>query len=369
MRVVRAGDSRRLTCRPVTNAAQKTILLTGGAGYIGSVLTPKLLGLGHHVTVLDSLVYGEESLAPVRDHAGFELVVGDIRDRRFVRGQLERGFDTVVHLAAISNDPSSELEPELTRQVNLDAVDHLMTAAKSAGVGRFLYASSASVYGIKEEEEVVESLPLEPITLYARYKAEGEAILRELVDRDFRAISVRAATVCGYSPRMRLDLSINILTEHAATRGRIRVFGGEQQRPNIHIEDLADFYTLLVEAPSDLLTGEAFNVSRSNAAMLELAEMIRETVDSSVAIDVVPSDDQRSYRLATGKAKRVLGFEPARSLVEAVREVASALRDGRIPEPASARYRNVQWLKERPHLMALLPEGSEREGPSASDPA
>jgi nucleoside-diphosphate-sugar epimerase len=328
------------------------VLTTGGAGYIGAVLTPRLLAAGHRVTVMDALVFGEAPLESVGGKDGFRLVRGDLRDRELVSRVLEEEhFDVVIHLAAISNDPSSELDPELTREVNLDAVEFLVHEAKSSGVGRFLYASSASVYGIKEEEEVTEDLDLEPITIYARYKAEGEKILNGLVDEEFCGVSVRAATVCGYSPRMRLDLTINILTEHAVSRGRIRVFGGRQQRPNIHIRDLADFYQHLVDAPADLIRGQAFNVSYGNASVRELAEMIRREVDPQLPIDVVPTDDQRSYRLSTGKLRKVLGFVPPTPLKEAVGEVAAALRDGRIAKPESPLYRNVEWLKARPELL------------------
>jgi nucleoside-diphosphate-sugar epimerase len=333
-------------------APKLRILTTGGAGYIGAVLTPKLLAAGHRVTVLDALVFGDAPLASVKGKDDFRLVCGDLRDRELVSRVLQEGrFDAVIHLAAISNDPSSELDPELTREVNLDAVEFLMREAKRSGVSRLLYASSASVYGIKEEEEVTEDLDLEPITIYARYKAEGEKILNGLVDEEFSGVSVRAATVCGYSPRMRFDLTINILTEHAVTKGRIRVFGGRQQRPNIHIRDLTDFYQRLLDAPADLIRGEAFNVSYSNASVGELAEMIRSEVDPELPIEVVPTDDQRSYRLSTGKLRGVLGFVPPTSLKDAVGEVAAALRDGRIAEPDAPLYRNVEWLKARPELL------------------
>jgi nucleoside-diphosphate-sugar epimerase len=218
----------------------RNILVTGGAGYIGSVLVPQLLQQGERVTVLDVFFYGHDTLPDSPDLTRVDL---DLRDHAGVDALLagER-FDAVIHLAAISNDPSSDLDPELTRQVNLDGTRALMESAQRHGVGRFLYASSASVYGIKEVPDVTEDLDLEPITIYAKYKAEGEAILNALTSPDFVGVSVRAATVCGWSPRLRLDLTINILTLSALTRGEITVFGGQQMRPNIHVQDLALFY-------------------------------------------------------------------------------------------------------------------------------
>lgn len=324
------------------------ILVTGGAGYIGSVLVPLLLAQGREVTVLDCFVFGRRSLDAVADHPRLRLVEADLRDGAAVREVLRGGaFDAVVHLAAISNDPSSELDPELTRAVNHDALAVLFEEAKAAGVQRLLYASSASVYGIKEEREVTEDLPLEPLTLYARYKAEGEEILNALVDERFCGVSVRAATVCGYSPRLRLDLTINILTEHALTRGEIRVFGGDQERPNIHVRDLANFYARLLDAPAELVNGQAFNVTRENSTVMELARLVRGEVDPELPIRTVPTDDRRSYRLSGEKVARRLGYRPAVPLAAAVRELAAAFADGRVADPSDPIYRNVEWMKRR----------------------
>ncbi len=327
---------------------QKNILLTGGAGYIGSVLTPKLLDRGHRVTVLDCLFFGEAPLAPVMGRDGFRLVRGDIRDRERVEDLLRQGrFDTLIHLAAISNDPSSDLDADITRTVNMDATAHLMEAAKRHGVRRFIYASSASVYGIKETSDVTEDLPLEPITLYAKYKAEGETVLNGLVDDSFCGVSVRAATVCGYSPRLRLDLTINILTSHALLNGRIRVFGGKQMRPNIHIQDLTDFYLLLVDAEEAKIRGQVFNVCRSNASVMALAEMIRDEIDTALPIEIVPTDDNRSYHLSADRVRAHLGFEANTGLVMAVRDLRGAFAKGLVPNPDDSAYRNVVHMKNQ----------------------
>jgi nucleoside-diphosphate-sugar epimerase len=331
------------------------ILVTGGAGYIGSKLVPRLLGLGHEVTVVDSLFFGRSPLEPCLDDERFRLVVADICDEGAVAGVLSGGFDQVIHLAAISNDPSAELDPALTRRVNRDAVAHLMRASKAKGVRRFIYASSASVYGIKDVDAVTEDLELAPITDYARYKAEGEAFLNELVSEDFVGVSVRAATVCGHAPRLRLDLTINILTMHALSQGRIRVFGGSQLRPNIHIEDLVDFYVELTSAPPEVIRGEAFNVSRRNRSVMALARMVQDELGGDVAIDVVPTEDLRSYRLSADKAATRLGFRPKRPLTRAVVELRDAFRSGAIPDPDSTWYRNVRHMQAHPGSFPFEP--------------
>jgi nucleoside-diphosphate-sugar epimerase len=325
-------------------SAAHRVLVTGGAGYIGSVLCPKLLAAGHAVCVLDLLFFGLDPIEPLLARPGFTLIEGDIRDRRLVERTLGDGaFDRVVHLAAISNDPSSELDEGITLGVNLDATCHLMETARQAGVGRFLFASSASVYGIKDEPDVHEGLALEPITLYARCKAEGEAALDRLLRPGFEGVSLRAATVCGDSPRLRLDLTVNILTCQAVCEGRIRVFGGSQLRPNLHIEDLTDLYVRMLDAPC--VSGARYNVCRANASVRELAEMVRGRVDPRIPIEAVPTSDLRSYHLSGARLARELGFQPARGLEQAVDEVSAALRSGRVTDPQSSRYRNVAHMQ------------------------
>ncbi len=259
-------------------------------------------------------------------------------------------FDAVIHLAAVSNDPCSFLDPILTREVNLLASADLIALAKEAGVPRFISASSASVYGIKETENVTEDLPLEPITIYAETKAATEKILRDAVDDRFCGVSVRAATVCGWAPRLRLDLTINILTYQALVKRQIRVFGGSQMRPNIHIEDLTDFYRFLLTANPSAIRGESFNVSKSNATVMDLAEMIRQEIDPATPIEIVPTEDNRSYHLSSERAKNQLGFVPMRPLSRAVADLRKAFDDGRVPDPDAPMYRNVDVMKARPDL-------------------
>jgi nucleoside-diphosphate-sugar epimerase len=323
----------------------KTILVTGGAGYLGSVLVPKLIDDGHRVRVLDLCLYGAAELFPARalSEGSLELIRGDMGRRDLLEKGLS-GADSVIHLAGISNDPSSDLDPALTRRVNVDASKLLIDLARQAGVKRFLNASSSSVYGIKSEPNVTEDLPLEPLTVYSESKVLIEQYLKEQKG-GMLGVSVRSATICGLSPRMRLDLTINILTHHAVTRGKITVFGGSQKRPNIHIEDVADFYRLLLDAPAPTIDGREFNVCTENYTVMELAQLVRSTVAPDALIEVQHTDDLRSYHVSAERARRELGFTPKRPLSEAIREVAAAIDRGFLPRAAGERYFNIQVMK------------------------
>ncbi len=333
-------------------ACMRTVLVTGGAGYLGCVLVPKLLA-ENRVIVFDAMWFGREALVSAIAEVGREdratIIEGDIRDAERVDALfVEHSIDAVIHLAAVSNDPCSDLDADLTRSVNLDATNTVMRLAKQHGVTRFINASSASVYGIKEDPDVTEELSLEPLTLYARYKAETEDTLNALVDERFCGVSLRAATVCGFSPRLRLDLTINILTYHALTRGEIRVFGGEQMRPNIHIQDLTDFYLRLLDIDAAKVNGRAFNVVKENFSVMQIAEMVREHVGGDIAIRVVPTEDNRSYHLSAKRAKDEFGFAPVHALSETMSELAAAFSDGRIEDPHSPAYRNIEVMKSHP---------------------
>ena len=321
------------------------ILVTGGAGYNGSILVPELVEDGYEVTVLDSFWFDQDpDQHPV---AHVTRIREDIRNHSSVTRVLENGgFEAVIHLAAISNDPCSDLDESVTRDVNLAATAHLMTESKRSGVRRFLYASSASVYGVREEPDVTEDLELAPITVYAECKAKGEDALNALVDDTFVGVSVRAATVCGYSPRLRLDLTVNILTDHALRNGRIRVFGGDQMRPNVHIKDLTRFYRELLRAPADRVAGEAFNVCHENATVFEIANLVRDDANRDAEIVREPSNDPRSYHLCARKIERVLGFKTKCGIADAARELKDAYEEGLVPDPDSPRYRNVRWMLE-----------------------
>ena len=241
----------------------KKIIVTGGAGYVGAVLVPKLLAAGHQVKVIDLYIYGADVLKSVEDNPRLTQVKGDIRDRDLLAQEI-KGYDTVIHLACISNDPSYELNPALSKSINYDAFVDLVEISKQAGVGRFIYASSSSVYGIKDEPEVTEDLPLTPLTDYSKFKAKCEEYLDGAATDDFVVTTIRPATVCGYSPRQRLDLTVNILTNHAVSRGKITVFGGEQKRPNLHIQDMTDLYLFLLDQPPEKIHRKIYNAGYQN---------------------------------------------------------------------------------------------------------
>ena len=227
-----------------------TVLVTGGAGYVGAVLVPKLLNKGYKVKVLDLYTYGTDIFDEIKDQSKLEQIKGDICDTDLLKKSL-KGCDAVIHLACISNDPTFELNPELSRKVNYDAFEPLVKISKDSGVRRFIYASTCSVYGVSDAENVTEDHPLLPITDYNKYKGLCEPLLWKYQSPEFTAVTIRPATVCGYSPRQRFDLTVNILTNHAYNNNHILVFGGKQERPNLHIEDMTDLYCLLLELPNE----------------------------------------------------------------------------------------------------------------------
>jgi len=321
------------------------ILVTGGAGYVGSVLVPKLLAKGYRVKVLDLYLYGEDVLDAVKDHPHLEQIKGDIRDRTLLEKVIP-GTDTLVHLACISNDPSFELNPQLGKSINYDAFLTLVEVSKRCRVKRFIYASTSSVYGIKEEENVTEDLPLQPLTDYSRYKALCEEELLKEQSPDFTTLVIRPATVCGYSPRLRLDLTVNILTNLAVNTGRIPVFGGQQKRPNIHIEDVTDLYVQLLEIPDEMIAGKIFNAGYENHPVSDIAEMVRKVAGKEgLEITTTPTNDNRSYHISSEKNKRELGFEPKHTIEDAIRDLCDAFNAGKIPNPMDdIRYYNIKTM-------------------------
>jgi len=323
----------------------KTVLVTGGAGYVGSVLVPKLLDQGYHVKVLDLYLYGEEVLDSVKDVQSLEQIKGDIRDRALLK-RVILGCDAVIHLACISNDPSFELDPELGKSINYDAFLNLVTMAKACGVRRFIYASTSSVYGVKDVENVTEDLPLEPLTDYSKYKALCEKVLLNERRTGFVTLILRPATVCGYSPRLRLDLTVNILTNHAVNNKKITVFGGSQLRPNIHIEDVTDLYVKALEWPDEAIDGKVYNAGYENHRVFEIADIVRSVVGEHVKIITTPTNDNRSYHISSERIKRELGFTPKHTVKDAVYELVTAFHAGNIPNPMTeARYYNIRTMQ------------------------
>ena len=325
----------------------KSVLVTGGAGYVGHVLTPQLLQDGYHVTVFDSLFFG----CRLPNHPNLRVEVGDIRDTARLAEALV-GQDAVLHLACISNDASFELDENLSKSINFDCFEPMVIAARRAGVKRFVYCSTSSVYGVSDAPDVTEDHPLVPLTDYNKYKGMCEPILLRYQSPDFTTVIIRPATVCGFSPRQRLDLTVNILTNLAVNQKRITVFGGAQKRPNIHIEDITDLYVELLDMPADMIAGKTFNAAYQNHTVAQLGEMVRSIVSREmpelgpIALETVPSNDTRSYHVSSEKIKRELGWAPQRTIEDAVIDLCHAFKAGRIPNPLhDTRYYNVKTIQ------------------------
>ena len=325
------------------------VLVTGGAGYCGSRLVPQLLNSGYKVTVYDVMYFGSDFLP--KDNPNLTLVQGDIRDTERLAAAAA-GHDAFVSLACISNDASFELDEKLSTSVNLDAFEPMVLAAKGAGVKRFIYASSSSVYGVSDQPNVTEDHPLVPLTLYNKYKGMCEPLLRKHTDDSFVGVTFRPATVCGYAPRQRLDLSVNILTNHAVNANKITVFGGSQLRPNLHIQDYCDAVELFLTAPTEKIQNEIFNVGYQNLSLMEIAKLVQKVVSrefpekGEVSIVTTPSDDLRSYHINSDKIKRALGYSPKYTIEDAVKELCDAFRAKKLPDSmVDDQYFNVRRLK------------------------
>ena len=328
----------------------KNVLVTGGAGYCGSLLVPQLLAEGYNVTVYDLLYFGDSFLP--KDNPRLKVVAGDIRDVAKLTSVLQNQ-DVVLSLACISNDASFELDESLSTTINLDAFEPMIVAAKKAGVKRFVYASSSSVYGVSDKPNVTEDHPLVPLTLYNKFKGMCEPILWKHKADDFTCVVMRPATICGHSPRTRLDLSVNTLTNHAVNKGVITVFGGNQMRPNLHVEDMVDAYHLMLTAPHEKIHGEIFNIGFQNHSIAEIARLVKKVVEEEmpekgdIKIVTTPTNDMRSYHVNSDKVKRVLGFAPKRNIEDAVRDLTRAFRNHLMPNSFDDDwYYNVRTMKK-----------------------
>jgi len=324
------------------------VVVVGGAGYKGCVLVPKLLERGDDVVVYDLMLYGSDGLP---EHERLEVIDGDIRDLPAYREAVD-GADAVINLACISNDPSFELDPGLSREINYECFEPMVKATVEAGVPRYVYASTSSVYGVSDAPEVTEEHPLVPVSDYNKYKGMSEPHLLKYTSDDFTTVIIRPATVCGYSPRQRLDLTVNILTNLAVNTGKITVFGGDQKRPNIHIGDITDLYVDLLDRPKEQISGETFNAGYENFTVRELADQVKRVVEQEfpdrapIEIATTPSDDPRSYHVSSQKIADKLGWTPKRSIEDAVRDLCHAFRDGLLPNSLDDdRYFNVRTVK------------------------
>lgn len=320
------------------------VLISGGGGFVGTVLTQRLLSLGHDVRVLDTFWFGDFIPA----HQRLTKVRGDMRDGALVDRVLD-GVDSVIQLACLSNDPTSDLDAGLTRAINYDACADIVDRAKASGVSRFIYASSASVYGVREEADITEDMRLEPITLYSQYKADIEQIAFDAGSDRFTTVAVRNSTVCGYSPRMRLDLILSIFVMAAMKKGVITIEGGTQLRPLIHMEDLVDLYVRLLDADRAAIHQQAFNISSDNYRVDAVARMVQAKLPCR--LEFASFTDPRSYHVNTDKARRVLGYTTSRSIESAVDEIKDALNRGLIQETDSRCY-NIRHVK---HLLEVAP--------------
>ena len=323
------------------------LLIVGGAGYCGSVMVPQLLDEGWEVTVFDIMWYDPQ----FKPHPKLRIIQGDVRDTAKVAAACQ-GQDVLLHLACISNDASFDLDEALSTTVNLEAFEPVVIAAKKAGIKRFIFASSSSVYGVSDQPDVTEEHPLLPVSLYNKYKGMCEPLLFKHTDANFVGVVFRPATVCGYGPRQRLDVSVNILTNHAVNKGKITVFGGEQMRPNLHIQDYVDVCKLLMTAPAEKIANERFNVGFQNMSIMDIARTVKKVVEElypqkgSIPIEVTESNDKRSYHINSDKIKRVLGFVPKHTVEDAVRDLCKAFNEGKLPNSfEDDKYYNIRTMK------------------------
>jgi|TARA_B100001057_G_C22870379_1_gene958557 nucleoside-diphosphate-sugar epimerase len=318
------------------------ILITGGAGYVGSKLVPKLIDLGHDITVLDLMIYGTDVL---KDNLKLSKITGDIRDKDLLK-KIIPGHNIIIHLACISNDPSFELNPKLGKSINLDAFEPLVKISKESGINRFIYASSSSVYGIKNEKNVTEDMNLQPLTDYSKFKGDCEKILNNHKSENFITTTIRPSTVCGYARRQRLDLVVNILTNYAYNKRKIQVFGGDQLRPNIHIDDMVQSYLAVIDAPDKKINGEIFNVGYKNQTVNELAEDVVSVIGDDIEIIKTKSNDNRSYHVSSQKIKDVLGFETSFTIKDAVKDLKLAFERNLLPNSFSdEKYFNIKRMQ------------------------
>jgi nucleoside-diphosphate-sugar epimerase len=301
----------------------KRVFVVGGSGYVGSQLVARLLEESYYVTVYDLMIYGNNL---PKNKPNLKTIVGDIRNIKKLNEAL-KDQDIVIHLACVSNDPSFELNPILAKDINFSCFEPLIQACKNLGIKKFIYASSSSVYGIKEEKEVNEDSLLKPLSDYSIYKSKCEDILLNYTDNNFIGTVLRPATVCGYSPRQRLDLVVNILVNYAYHLKKIEVFGGNQLRPNIHIQDMVDAYLCVMVSDINKIKDQIFNVGFENYAVKDLALMVKKNVGNEVKIIFKETKDDRSYHISSKKISKLLGFIPKRSIDEAVKDLIYSFRE------------------------------------------
>jgi len=325
----------------------KTVLITGGAGYVGTLLTKQLLNRNYKIIVYDTFWFGDF----IEDHPNLKKIKGDIRAIKKLSDTKDK-INSVILLACISNDNTFELNPKLSEEINYNAFSPLVNFFKKRGIERFINASSSSVYGFSDNPNVTEEHELLPLTSYNKFKGLCEPILFENHSRDFICTNVRPATVCGCSPRMRFDLSVNILTNLATRTKEITVFGGKQMRPNLHINDMCNFYEFLLEADPILIGNKTFNISDENISIenlaLKIKDIFKKKYNLEVSIKKVESeDDKRSYHLNSDKIKKELNFSLKYSVDDAINDIYSLLQSKKFDDSlVNNIYYNIKMLKK-----------------------
>ncbi len=309
------------------------ILVTGGCGYKGSVLIPKLIKSGHSVLNFDTAWFGNN----LNNYQELTFIKGDIRDTKSIP---LKGVDVILHLANIANDPAVDLNPNMSWEVNVLAGQQLIDEARRCGVEHFIFASSGSVYGIKEEDQVTEDLPLVPISVYNKTKMIAERVFMSYAN-DMKIHCIRPATVCGLSPRMRLDVAVNLLTFQALSKGEITVLGGSQIRPNIHIDDICDVYLHCINNSLSMESG-CYNAGFENISICEIAELIKSKIDCNIHIE--ESNDPRSYKQDSTKLMNT-GFYPKKNVSIAIDEIISSYKQGELYDREE--WHTVKWMKSR----------------------
>lgn len=319
------------------------VLVIGGAGYVGTVLVNELLDLGHNVTSYDLMIYGEH----FNLNKNLKSIKGDIRDlenlEKYVQNQ-----DCIIHLACISNDPSFELNPALGKSINFDCFEPLVKIAKKHLVKKFIYASSSSVYGVKNEKDVTEDKSLEPLTDYSKFKVLCEKVLLRYRSDEFETVVIRPATVCGYSPRQRLDVIVNIFVNHAFNNKKIKIFGGSQLRPNIHIKDMVQVYLDLLNIDTRSLVDPVYNVGFENHKIQDIAKIVQDCFEKrndTIEIIFEETDDLRSYHIDSSKIKRELNFLPKKNIKDAVEDLIEAFENKKlINSMDDIKYFNIKQM-------------------------
>ncbi len=321
----------------------KKIFILGGAGYVGAELVKLLLSFEYKITVFDLFLYGRNVLP---NHPNLKCIEGDMRDIKLLDDSI-KGHTDIIHLACISNDPSFELDPNLGKSINFDCFEPFVEVAIKNKIKNFIYASSSSVYGIKKEKNVTEDIELEPLTDYSYFKAKCENILLNYASNEFICTILRPATVCGYSSRQRLDVIVNILTNHAYNNKKIKIFGGAQLRPNIHIKDMVRCYHKVIITPDELKSKQIFNAGYQNQSLNEIAATVSNCFKEKIEIEQVETDDNRSYHISSAKIKKQIGFTTKYGIEDAAKDLIHAFDKKLIVDPLNnSDYFNIKKMQE-----------------------